>query len=189
MTPKIIRTDTLMSTRYLNLMFCNWESKEGRICEWVYAERPAKKNAVVIAAVTHIPTPKLVVTREYRPPLQAYEWGLPAGLIDDGESIEETVTRELKEETGLDVEYIKRETPLIYNSSGLTNEGCYMVFVEVSGDISQNNLQDNEDITTCLLDKNQINGLLSDISRPECNDKLGAKAYLIFDRFATYGDI
>ena len=41
------------------------------------------------------------VVRQYRPAIEAYTLELPAGLVEPGETPEETARRELKEETGL----------------------------------------------------------------------------------------
>jgi ADP-ribose pyrophosphatase YjhB (NUDIX family) len=44
----------------------------------------------------------LIVRRAHEP--RKGEWSLPGGLVDLGESLEEAARREIKEETGLDVE-------------------------------------------------------------------------------------
>jgi 8-oxo-dGTP diphosphatase len=48
----------------------------------------------------------LLITRKYKP----FEnfWALPGGLVDNEESLEEAVKRELKEETGIDVGYLEQ---------------------------------------------------------------------------------
>ena len=48
----------------------------------------------------------LLITRKYKP-FQNY-WALPGGLVNDDESLEEAVKRELKEETGIDVGYLEQ---------------------------------------------------------------------------------
>jgi ADP-ribose pyrophosphatase len=45
-------------------------------------------------------TTKTLVISQFRPPLNAYSIEFPAGLIDEGETIEEAARRELAEETG-----------------------------------------------------------------------------------------
>ena len=65
------------------------------------ADRP---DAVVIVPIIKTALGnRLVVTKEFRVPIWDYEYGFPAGLIDADEDIAETVKRELKEETGLDL--------------------------------------------------------------------------------------
>lgn len=49
------------------------------------------------------------LVHQYRPAVETYTWELPAGLLDEGESAEVACRREVKEETGLEVESI---TPL-----------------------------------------------------------------------------
>jgi len=41
-------------------------------------------------------------------------WGLPKGLVEKGESLEETALREVREETGLEAESVKRLEPIEY---------------------------------------------------------------------------
>ncbi len=41
-------------------------------------------------------------------------WGLPKGLAEEGESLEETARREVREETGLEAEVLERLEPIEY---------------------------------------------------------------------------
>jgi ADP-ribose pyrophosphatase len=181
---KIIEKRDIANTKFLNLVQTEYEDKKGRTGFWVSAERPNNQNAVVIVAI--VPELKrLVVISEFRVPLQGYEWGLPAGLIDEGRDIEETARRELKEETGLEVvRFIRPPSPLVYNSPGLTNEAVSYAFVEATGELTNSYSHDDEDITPYLLDASRINELLHSTSV-----MIGAKAWLIFERFVKYGDI
>ena len=87
----------------------------------------------VVAVVQEAGEARLVMTREFRAPLRAYELSLPSGLIDPGESPLETAVREFKEETGLTLDRVMHVSPPTSSSGGLTDETVAFVFGEVSG--------------------------------------------------------
>ena len=64
---------------------------------WEFVERTKAKDAAAIVAVTA--DQQLILTEQYRAPVDGYVIDLPAGLIEE-ESGEETARRELEEETG-----------------------------------------------------------------------------------------
>ena len=144
----------------------------------------AEADAAVIVPILKTPDgPRLVVTKEFRAPLNDYEIGFPAGLIDEGESIEATVIRELKEETGLDAEKIHHISMPVYSSAGLTDESVCMVLVEASGTPSTDMNEEHEDIEVILMDANDIRSLL------KSNKKIAAKAWGLLYHFAASGVI
>ena len=63
-----------------------------------YPERPI----VGVSAVVVGPSGVLLVRRAH-PPMQG-EWSLPGGAVEVGETLAEAIVREVREETGLDVE-------------------------------------------------------------------------------------
>ena len=46
---------------------------------------------------------RIVLVKRKKPPYEGY-WALPGGFVEYGETVENAVVREVKEETGLDVE-------------------------------------------------------------------------------------
>lgn len=64
----------------------------------------AQSDYVAILAKTQ--TGLIPIVRQYRPAIEDYTYELPAGLVEDGESPEDTCRRELLEETGLHADSI-----------------------------------------------------------------------------------
>jgi ADP-ribose pyrophosphatase len=172
----------LHHTNFIDLNETTYLDKKGKERRWVWAQRPNDQHAVMIIATIE---GKLVVTREFRVPINDYEWGFPAGLIDKDESALQAASREFEEETGLKiVRFLRDESQLVYNSAGLTDEGIHIVFANAEGKVSDIKLEDSEDISVHLMDQKEVRELLSDTAR-----KKGAKAYLIFLYFSKYGTI
>jgi len=49
---------------------------------------------------------RILLVRRANPPLQG-EWSIPGGLVETGETTKEAIIREVREETGLEVEPVK----------------------------------------------------------------------------------
>jgi 8-oxo-dGTP diphosphatase len=58
-------------------------------------------------AVIPFPTDKVLLIKRRTPPFKGY-WALPGGRVDPGETVEQTIVREVKEETGLDVTIVRK---------------------------------------------------------------------------------
>ena len=56
-------------------------------------------------AIIPFPPEKILLIKRATVPFKGY-WALPGGRVDPGETVEQTVVREVKEETGLDVSVI-----------------------------------------------------------------------------------
>lgn len=177
---------TLYPSRFLDLKQTTYTDRTGKERQWVWANRPNGTRAVVIAATVE---DKLVVTKEYRVPLRGYEWGLPAGLIDPGESVLDAAIREFNEETGLRLlKLVRPISPAIYNSPGMTDEAIYMVFAQAAGIIDPSKHGDSEDIETVLYSRASVQQLVDDAMN-DPSIMLSAKAYLVFMHFIAYGTV
>lgn len=60
--------------------------------------------------------PKLLLQKQYRPPIDMVVIEVPAGLIDAGETPEQCAIRELKEETGY-VGVAEETSPVMFNGT------------------------------------------------------------------------
>ena len=57
-------------------------------------------------AIIPFPEDKILLVKRDTVPFKGY-WALPGGRMDPGETVEQTVVRESKEETGLDVQVVR----------------------------------------------------------------------------------
>jgi ADP-ribose pyrophosphatase len=154
-TPKLLHT-----TRWVSLY-----ERDG----WIYASRrqpgqPARLDAVTIVALhgdgaAEAPH-RLVVIEEFRVPVYGWEFGLPAGLLDEGESVERCAARELKEETGLDVVAMRESSGTTYSSPGLCDESQAFAVLTCRGTPSLHPGIDGERIKVHLLTQSGCRELL-----------------------------
>jgi 8-oxo-dGTP diphosphatase len=58
-------------------------------------------------AIIPFPNQKILLIKRNTIPFKGY-WALPGGRLDPGETIEQTIIRDVKEETGLDVTIVRK---------------------------------------------------------------------------------
>ena len=115
---------------------------------------------------------QVLLQKQFRPPVDGVCIEVPAGLIDNGESLETAALRELMEETGY-VGKITGMSPIIYNDPGFTNTNMSLVTVEVDMSLPENQnpetkLEENEFIECFTVPFAELNSEL---------DKLYAQGY------------
>ena len=91
-----LRSEKLFETPYFVLRSDRLRLPDGVIKDPYYViERP---DAAIIFPLTK--EGEIILVRQFRPPLERMELGLPAGLVEPGEKPEAAARRELLEETG-----------------------------------------------------------------------------------------
>jgi ADP-ribose pyrophosphatase len=189
---KITAVEKLTAERWLNLYAASFEHN-GHTGRWVFATRKDRpysdhaSDAVLMAAVLRNPgePPRLVLIREFRVPVGHHVIGLPAGLIEPGEPIEETIRREVREETGLEVSAIHRVTQPLFSSSGMTDEAAALAFIDVVGHPeSRQRLEASEDIEVLLVDFDGVCRMCDDPSLA-----IDAKAWTVLYVYRQLGKL
>ena len=66
-----------------------------------------KYSGRTATAIIEIPPQKIVLVRRNTVPFRGY-WALPGGRAEPNETVEQAIIREVKEETGLDVEIVTK---------------------------------------------------------------------------------
>jgi len=66
-----------------------------------------KYIGITATAILPFPSDKILLIKRNTAPFIGY-WGLPGGRMDPGETVQQTIVRECKEETGLNVEIVRK---------------------------------------------------------------------------------
>ena len=106
-----------------------------------------KKDIVEVVVVRD---GKVLLNKQFRIPVQKEVYDLPAGLIEEGESIEDAARRELEEETGYVAEKLELMGSFLYRP-GQTNAKNYVFFTD-SVKEGKKNLDPNERIEPVWMD-------------------------------------
>ncbi len=113
----------------------------------------------VILILTDESGQRLLLNREYRMAMAQWIYNFPAGLIDPGETPEQSAERELREETGLRLVRIDDVLDGSYSAVGFANERNVCVFGVASGDF-QKSTSDAEEIVPGWYTKEELRRLL-----------------------------
>lgn len=84
--------------KFMSAVEITYRDARGTVRTWEAVERVGIGGIVVMVAVT--PAGTVLLERQFRPPLGRNVIELPAGLVDQGETMEAAALRELIEETG-----------------------------------------------------------------------------------------
>lgn len=167
----------LTDNRFLNLYEMDALTDSGKSFNYYFASRnkeenlplftgTVQSNGIVIYPVWKEDADKLVMIRQYRYPLDAWIYELPAGLIDEGENASQAAIREMKEETGFAFEPYEGGDPAfrrpVYLGAGMTDETSTAVFGLASGEITDRFKEDTESIEVLLVDKREACRILQE---------------------------
>lgn len=175
MSQKYHEIHQLTDNPFLNLYQMDAIDTKGKDFHYYFASRndaqhikirtkSMKAEGIVIYAVTNEPKPRLALIRQYRYPVDAFLYELPAGLVDGDETPGMAAAREMKEETGLEfTEYTGGKSCYrrpFYMGPGFTDETSVAVYGTVSGEITNAFVEDTEEIQVFLADKQKVRQIL-----------------------------
>ncbi|CAK4654319.1 hypothetical protein LEN26_012691 [Aphanomyces euteiches] len=184
--PRVVVSHILHETKWLRMKELRYQDLNKVERSYISVERTTRPATADVDAVLVLPLlrrpghdAQAVLIRQFRPPLDNWAIELPAGLIDEGESVESTVVREIKEETGLRVTKFLSVGPPIVNDQGITNGSCRFVVVEVeddSADVSQQQLEATETIQVFKTPLSSLRATL-DAKHAKDGDAIDARLY------------
>ncbi|MCL2000608.1 MAG: NUDIX hydrolase [Planctomycetes bacterium] len=149
----------LASGRFASLKILDWIDARGIPRKWESVERVGVSGAVLIAARL-LPSDRLLLIRQFRPPARREVVEFPAGLMDGAETAEEAARRELREETGYQAARLDVFPPA-FTTPGLSNESVYLVAAEIDEEAPENispnpDFDDSEIIQTVLVERTAL---------------------------------
>ena len=103
----------------------------------------------------------IVIEKQFRPPIGTYLYAFPAGLIDEGENIEDAARREAKEEIGANISNIELLVPPSPTSSGLSDENSCLLIAHADS-FESTKLEEYEDISYQILPLKKIEEMMKD---------------------------
>ena len=105
--------------------WCSFRLDEVRLPDGVRIEYGILESAGFAAVVPVTERGCVVLVRQWRQPVGRFTLELPGGGLERGEDPEETVRRELLEETGYQAEALSRLV-LVHTSPGRSTEVCHL---------------------------------------------------------------
>lgn len=169
--------------RYLKNYELEYENKSGNIKKFEIVshaeihnenELGEKVSGVSIVALFE---GKLLLLKEFRMGVNRYIYNLCAGMKEKGETIEDTIKRELHEETGLFIKEIVDVLEPSYAAVAISDIQNRIAIVKATGTLSNLYLSDNEDIEARFYSKEEVLKLLQ-------TEKFSSRAQVIAYFFA-----
>lgn len=172
---KITKVTRKTENPFVNLYELDRVSKTGKEGKYYVASRAVSEDklklrtkenhpdGVIIYSLYGEKQDKVVLVRQYRYSIDGYIYEFPAGLVENGEDYRASAVREMKEETGLVFQPLEvnpaYEKPA-FTTIGMTDESCATVYGTSRGTISQDFLEDTEEIEVVLADREEVKRIL-----------------------------
>ena len=174
---KINQVKQMTCVPHVNLYELDVTNKNGAQGKYYVASRAKGPEALKLSTGENVPDgviiysvygekrDKVVLVRQYRYAIGGFIYEFPAGLVEPGEDYHQAGIRELKEETGLDLEIIPAdamyENPS-FTTVGMTDESCATVYEYASGEVSELGQEEAEEIQIVLADRQEVRRILKE---------------------------
>ncbi len=155
----VVEKETLLhGGRFIQFKELEWVDARGIARTWETADRLTPGAVLVMTRM--LPSDRILLIRQYRPPAKRFVYEFPAGLMEEGETPEQAAARELREETGYMASKM-RLFPPAYCSPGLSNETVHMVCADVDETAEENRhprtaFDPGEMIESVFVDRNSL---------------------------------
>ena len=153
---KIINSKTILKDRWINVRADECELPNGKVIKPYYLlQYPDYVNALAVTTEN-----KILLNREYRHGTGEVKLELPSGTVDENETPEEAIKRELLEETGYAFEKIILTSKVCPNPANHTN--YVHCFLALGGEkVAEQKLDIGEQIENILISKSRLEKMLA----------------------------
>ena len=132
----VLEEHLLYQGSWSSLVEFSYEDEKKQIRKWEGLHRKNNAEAVIIIAKME-PSERYIIIRQFRPPTNSYLLEFPAGLVDKGETRDQTAIRELSEETGY-VGKVQKISPRLYSSPGIVSEAVSFAHIKIDENLHEN---------------------------------------------------
>lgn len=162
---KFLGMEKVRDGKYLKNYELSYENKAGRLKKFEIVSRKELKSPedlgrqVSGVSIVAFCEGKMMLLREFRLSINREIFNLCAGMLEEGESIEDCISRELYEETGLSVKRIISLLPPSFSAVGFSDTKTYIAFVEAEGEF-EDHTSDNEQIQAKFYTRDEVKEML-----------------------------
>lgn len=175
--PQIKKITKLTDNRFLNMYHLDAQNRVGGKVNYYVASRAKSIDEMQLSSRKNIPDgvtiyslygekrDKVILIRQYRYTIDDYIYEFPAGLIDTGEDYKGAAIREMKEETGLTFHPVPVDEMYVrpfYTSIGMTDESNVLAYGYAEGQISRDDLEDDEELEVIVADRDEVRRILKE---------------------------
>lgn len=163
---KLLSLKKVRDGRYLKNYELTYENKAGRNKVYEIVSRKELHDTADLGRSTSgvsiiaFQGDKMLLLKEFRMGINKSVYNLCAGMLNEGESMEDCIRRELYEETGLSVKKIVQILPPSYSAVAISDVKTNIAIVEAEGAITGGHTSANEQIQAAFYTKTQLREML-----------------------------
>lgn len=162
---ELLKLEKIKDGRYLKNYELTYRNKSGREKKYEIVSRSeiggpeSIGQSVSGISIVAYHEDRMLLLREFRMGVNRFVYNLCAGMLEEGESLEECIQRELYEETGLSVRRIRNILPPSFAAVAFSDVKTQIAFVEVEGAF-EDHTSENEQITAGFYTREEVRELL-----------------------------
>ncbi len=164
---KLVGLKKVKDGKYLKNYELEYENRSGHIKKYEIVSRSEITDATQLGekisgvSIVALYEDKFLLLKEFRMGVNRYIYNLCAGMIEENETMEECIKRELHEETGLQLTEIIDILPASYAAVAISDVQTSIAIVRAEGLLSDEFLSENEEIEAKFYTKAEIKELLN----------------------------